>query len=102
MAIALGYGVLCAAIVTLFLVPCGYVIMDDLMGARDRKAARTDAPPEGAPPVLPPPSVTPSPHPSPSPLPQPTVTSTRPAPSPTPAVTEPAGPTMTRRVSDGN
>ena len=30
MAIALGYGVLCAAFVTLFLVPCGYVILGDL------------------------------------------------------------------------
>lgn len=32
MAIALGYGVLCAAAVTLFLVPCGYVIMHDFTG----------------------------------------------------------------------
>ena len=32
MAIALGYGVLFASAVTLFLVPCGYVIMDDLLG----------------------------------------------------------------------
>ncbi|MBW2231880.1 MAG: efflux RND transporter permease subunit, partial [Deltaproteobacteria bacterium] len=32
MAIALGYGVLFASTVTLFLVPCGYVIMDDLFG----------------------------------------------------------------------
>ena len=30
MAIALGYGVLCAAVVTLFLVPSGYLILDDL------------------------------------------------------------------------
>lgn len=32
MAIALGYGVLCAAAVTLFLVPCGYVILHDFTG----------------------------------------------------------------------
>ena len=32
MAIALGYGVLFASIVTLFLVPCGYMIMNDLRG----------------------------------------------------------------------
>ena len=38
MAIALGYGVLGAAVVTLFLVPCGYLILDDL------KRARTPAP----------------------------------------------------------
>ena len=31
MAIALGYGVLCAALVTLFLVPAGYLIMEDLL-----------------------------------------------------------------------
>lgn len=36
MAIALGYGVLFAAIVTLFLVPCGYVILDDLGRLRHR------------------------------------------------------------------
>ena len=30
MAISLGYGVLYASIMTLFLVPCGYVILDDL------------------------------------------------------------------------
>jgi hypothetical protein len=34
MAVALGYGVLCAAVVTLFLVPCGYVILDDVTGRR--------------------------------------------------------------------
>jgi len=34
MAIALGYGVLFAAVVTLFLVPCGYVMLDDLLGRR--------------------------------------------------------------------
>ena len=37
MAIALGYGVLCSAIVTLFLVPCGYVILDDVTGQRSRR-----------------------------------------------------------------
>ena len=31
MAIALGFGVLCAALVTLFLVPAGYLIMEDLL-----------------------------------------------------------------------
>lgn len=39
MAIALGYGVLCAAAVTLFLVPCGYLILDDL-GRGWRSATR--------------------------------------------------------------
>ncbi len=37
MAIALGYGVLCAAVVTLFLVPCGYLILDDLTRGRVRR-----------------------------------------------------------------
>jgi multidrug efflux pump subunit AcrB len=40
MAIALGYGVLLATVVTLFLVPCGYVIVDDLMSWR--RARRTE------------------------------------------------------------
>lgn len=42
MAIALGYGVLFAAAVTLFLVPCGYVILDDLAGRR--RAERHESP----------------------------------------------------------
>jgi multidrug efflux pump subunit AcrB len=33
MAIALGYGVLCAAVVTLFLVPAGYLILADFSPA---------------------------------------------------------------------
>ena len=44
MAIALGYGVLLATVVTLFLVPCGYVILDDFVGGRARKPAATKAP----------------------------------------------------------
>ncbi len=32
MAISLGYGVIYASVMTLFLVPCGYVILDDLIG----------------------------------------------------------------------
>ncbi len=47
MAIALGYGVLCAAIVTLFLVPCGYLILDDLT-ARWRSPAESDEEPVSA------------------------------------------------------
>jgi len=39
MAIALGYGVLFAAVVTLFLVPCGYMMLDDLLGHRDEEAS---------------------------------------------------------------
>jgi multidrug efflux pump subunit AcrB len=45
MAIALGYGVLFASTVTLFLVPCGYVILDDLFGllrARGRESEAVD------------------------------------------------------------
>jgi multidrug efflux pump subunit AcrB len=41
MAISLGYGVLYASVMTLFLVPCGYVILDDLIGltgGRNRKS----------------------------------------------------------------
>ena len=46
MAIALGYGVLCAAAVTLFLVPAGYLILEDLMGLRHRRASRREEPGE--------------------------------------------------------
>jgi multidrug efflux pump subunit AcrB len=47
MAISLGYGVLMASVVTLFLVPCGYVILDDLQrlfgkGAVDRITAEPE------------------------------------------------------------
>jgi len=47
MAISLGYGVLMASVVTLFLVPCGYVILDDLQrlfgkGAPDRVTAEVE------------------------------------------------------------
>ena len=47
MAISLGYGVLLASTVTLFLVPCGYVILDDFLrlfgkGATDREAPSDD------------------------------------------------------------
>jgi multidrug efflux pump subunit AcrB len=51
MAIALGYGVLCAAVVTLFLVPCGYLILEDLTKWRVRKhvpAQATANQPSGA------------------------------------------------------
>jgi len=40
MAISLGFGVLYAAIMTLFLVPVGYVILDDLVRRRSPEAAR--------------------------------------------------------------
>ena len=40
MAISLGYGVLFASSVTIFLVPCGYVILDDLATLLGREAAR--------------------------------------------------------------
>ncbi len=43
MAIALGYGVLVAAIVTLFLVPCGYLIMNDLNPLQRRAAREAEA-----------------------------------------------------------
>ncbi|HEM47355.1 MAG TPA: efflux RND transporter permease subunit, partial [Alphaproteobacteria bacterium] len=43
MAVALGYGVLCAAIVTLFLVPAGYVILEDLSGLVARRRADRSA-----------------------------------------------------------
>jgi multidrug efflux pump subunit AcrB len=36
MAISLGFGVLYASVMTLFLVPVGYVILDDLMRLRGR------------------------------------------------------------------
>jgi len=43
MAIALGYGVLCAAVVTLFLVPAGYVILSDLSPAMRAERQREQA-----------------------------------------------------------
>ncbi len=46
MAISLGYGVLYASIMTLFLVPCGYVILDDWLGffrGRHAEAPHTEA-----------------------------------------------------------
>ena len=39
MAIALAYGVLCASTVTLFLVPCGYVILEDVIRIVKRDGA---------------------------------------------------------------
>jgi hypothetical protein len=39
MAISLGFGVLYAAIMTLFLVPVGYVILDELVRGRQRSEA---------------------------------------------------------------
>ena len=48
MAISLGYGVLLASTVTLFLVPCGYVILDDFLrlfgkGATDRDSGADES-----------------------------------------------------------
>jgi multidrug efflux pump subunit AcrB len=40
MAISLGYGVLLTSVVTLFLVPCGYVILDDLAALHARREPR--------------------------------------------------------------
>jgi predicted RND superfamily exporter protein len=52
MAISLGYGVVYASVMTLFLVPCGYVILDDLAGlfgrSRHAEAQETD----GSPPLV--------------------------------------------------
>ena len=51
MAISLGYGVLYASVMTLFLVPCGYVIIDDLAALfgrgseREKQLARPQAQP---------------------------------------------------------
>jgi multidrug efflux pump subunit AcrB len=47
MAISLGYGVLYASVMTLFLVPCGYVILDDiaqLFGRGTDRAQATEQP----------------------------------------------------------
>ncbi|MEM7408724.1 MAG: efflux RND transporter permease subunit [Myxococcota bacterium] len=41
MAISLGYGVLMSAVVTLFLVPAGYLILEDLTGSREESPAET-------------------------------------------------------------
>ena len=47
MAISLGYGVLYASVMTLFLVPCGYVILDDVAGwLRRRRTAKSVAKPD--------------------------------------------------------
>lgn len=49
MAISLGFGVLYAAIMTLFLVPVGYVILDDLIRAASRSGAKARLPAASAP-----------------------------------------------------
>ena len=47
MAISLGFGVLYASVMTLFLVPCGYVILDDIAAFLGRKrTAKPTADPE--------------------------------------------------------
>ena len=43
MAISLGYGVLYASIMTLFLVPCGYVILDDIASLFGRSERESEA-----------------------------------------------------------
>lgn len=40
MAVSLGFGVLAATGITLLLIPCGYLIMDDAHNLRERLAAR--------------------------------------------------------------
>lgn len=57
MAISLGYGVLMASVVTLFLVPCGYVILDDFLrlfgkGAEDRLVGAPKEPVAAVPDVV--------------------------------------------------
>jgi len=42
MAISLGYGVLYASVMTLYLVPCGYVILDDLAALLGKGSATTE------------------------------------------------------------
>ena len=44
MAISLGYGVLYASVMTLFLVPCGYVILDDIVGLFKDRGRKGSAP----------------------------------------------------------
>jgi multidrug efflux pump subunit AcrB len=51
MAISLGYGVLYASVMTLYLVPCGYVIIDDLAALVGRGSNRTDVTQGGARPL---------------------------------------------------
>jgi hypothetical protein len=48
MAVSLGFGVLFATFITLLLVPCGYVILDDLQNLLERlkvRILRREAPP---------------------------------------------------------
>ena len=47
MAISLAYGVLCASAVTLFLVPCGYLILKDFTDMIRRKKTQDDLPTDG-------------------------------------------------------
>ena len=51
MAISLAYGVLCASVVTLFLVPCGYLILEDfrrnILRQRTEERAERDDPSSG-------------------------------------------------------
>jgi multidrug efflux pump subunit AcrB len=49
MAISLGYGVLYASVMTLFLVPCGYVILDDITGLFRGKRREEEKQAESAP-----------------------------------------------------
>jgi predicted RND superfamily exporter protein len=50
MAISLGFGVLFATLITLLLVPCGYLVLDDLRQAAPRWLARLRASPLSQPP----------------------------------------------------
>ena len=43
MAISLGYGVLYASLMTLFMVPCGYVILDDWASFLRRQLTRRES-----------------------------------------------------------
>ena len=43
MAISLGYGVMFSSVITLFLVPCGYVILDDIASLFGRSERESEA-----------------------------------------------------------
>ena len=43
MAVSLAFGVMFATVITLLVLPCGYLVLEDLRGAGWRRRARNDS-----------------------------------------------------------